>query len=65
MSEWIPQELDRYDQEEQEALKRLTKAQDELVRARAEYAAAKEYLSGIKGAKRGLLMELDYLKEKE
>jgi predicted nucleic acid-binding Zn-ribbon protein len=60
---WVKRELDRYENEEEETMKRLAKARSELTRAKAEYSATKELLAGIRGGKKEFLWQLDYWKE--
>jgi hypothetical protein len=58
--EWVRKEISFWEQEEKDTLKRVAKAQKELTRAKAELAAAREWLIGSRGAKEEMLWQLDW-----
>ena len=60
-SDWVEQELTWHQKEELEAIKRVAKAQEDVIKAKAELAAAKECLAGVRGGIREFEFQLDYL----
>jgi chromosome segregation ATPase len=61
--EWVQNEINYYQAEEKDALKRLEKARNDLAKAAAELAEAKEYLAGVRGGKDEFYWQAEYLKE--
>jgi hypothetical protein len=59
--EWAEQELARYRKEEIETVKRVARARERVDRAKAELAAAKEWLEGTRGGIKEFEYQMDYL----
>jgi uncharacterized protein YnzC (UPF0291/DUF896 family) len=58
--DWIEQELAQHHKDEIEAVNRVIRAQKEVSMAKAELAAAKEYLEGVRGGIKELEFQMDY-----
>jgi hypothetical protein len=59
--DWVNQELAQFQKEEIEAVKRIVKAQEEVSKAKAELAAAREILEGIRGGIKEFEYQRDFL----
>lgn len=61
--EWVQNEINYYQAEEQVALQRLVKAQNDLTKAKAELAEAKEHMAGVRWCKDEFYWQAEFLKE--
>jgi predicted nucleic acid-binding Zn-ribbon protein len=61
--EWVLLELERYEKEEREAIKHLSKAQDEFTKIKTELASVKENLAGIRGGIAEFKWQKEFLEE--
>jgi hypothetical protein len=59
--EWLEQELEKERKYEIEAARRVIKLREEMIKVKAEFAAAKEYLEGVRGMIRVFEFEVDSL----
>jgi hypothetical protein len=61
--EWVSQELRRYQDEEIAAIKQIQIAKDHLTKAKADLAAARETLTGVRGCILEFNFQMKCLKE--
>jgi hypothetical protein len=60
---WVSQELRRYQDEEIAAIKQIQSAKDHITKAKADLAAARETLTGVRGCILEFTFQMKHLEE--